>query len=51
MMPREKLAKYGAATLTDLELLLLVIGSGNKQVSARAIAIRSSSCLKKRAVR
>ena len=46
MMPREKLAKYGAATLTDLELLLLVIGSGNKQVSARAIATQILKLLK-----
>ena len=48
MMPREKLAKYGAATLTDLELLLLVIGSGNKQVSARAIAIQILKLLKEK---
>lgn len=48
MMPREKLAKYGAATLTDLELLLLVIGSGNKQVSARAIATQVLKLLKEK---
>lgn len=48
MMPREKLAKYGAATLTDLELLLLVIGSGNKQVSARAIAAQILKLLKEK---
>lgn len=48
MMPREKLAKYGAATLTDLELLLLVIGSGNKQVSARAIATQILKLLKEK---
>ena len=47
-MPREKLAKYGAATLTDLELLLLVIGSGNKQVSARAIATQILKLLKEK---
>lgn len=35
MMPREKLHKNGPENLTDLELLHLLIGSGNKQVSAR----------------
>ena len=39
-MPREKLAKFGAAHLTDLELLRLLIGSGNKQASAEQIARR-----------
>lgn len=48
MMPREKLAKYGAASLTDLELLLLVIGSGNKQVSARTIATQVLKLLKEK---
>ena len=48
MMPREKLAKYGTATLTDLELLLLVIGSGNKQVSARATATQILKLLKEK---
>ena len=48
MMPREKLAKYGAATLTDLELLLLVIGSGNKQVSARVTATQILKLLKEK---
>lgn len=37
-MPREKLEKYGAARLSDVELLRIVIGSGNKQVSAEEIA-------------
>lgn len=40
LMPREKLAKFGAANLTDLELLRLLIGSGNKQASAEQIARR-----------
>lgn len=34
-MPREKLHRNGPENLTDLELLHLLIGSGNKQVSAR----------------
>lgn len=34
LMPREKLAKYGVANLTDLELLRILVGSGNKHVSA-----------------
>lgn len=38
MMPREKLAKYGASNLTDLELLQLLIGSGNKQASTQDVA-------------
>ncbi len=38
MMPREKLAKYGASNLSDLELLRLLIGSGNKQASAQSIS-------------
>lgn len=40
LMPREKLVKFGAAHLTDLELLQLLIGSGNKQASAEQIAKR-----------
>ncbi len=40
LMPREKLVKFGAAHLTDLELLQLLIGSGNKQASAERIAKR-----------
>lgn len=38
LMPREKLAKYGVANLMDVELLHLLIGSGNKQASAEKIA-------------
>ena len=40
LMPREKLVKFGAAHLTDLELLQLLIGSVNKQASAEQIAKR-----------
>ena len=40
LMPREKLARYGVANLTDTELLRLLIGSGNKQASAEQIAKR-----------
>lgn len=36
--PREKLAKFGAAKLSDLELLMAVIGSGNAQASVEQIA-------------
>jgi len=38
--PREKLALYGAARLTDLELLMAIIGSGNKQADVGVIARR-----------
>ncbi len=37
-MPREKLVKYGVGNLSDVELLHLLIGSGNRQVSAAEIA-------------
>ncbi len=46
MMPREKLQKSGPSSLTDLELLCLLIGSGNKQVSARDIAKRLLALLR-----
>ena len=36
--PREKLAHYGTARLSDLELLMAVIGSGNKQADVGKIA-------------
>lgn len=36
--PREKLAKFGSAKLSDLELLMAVIGSGNAQASVEQIA-------------
>ena len=46
MMPREKLAKYGASNLTDLELLQLLIGSGNKQASTQDVAKQILKVLK-----
>ncbi|MGB3009442.1 MAG: DNA repair protein RadC [Candidatus Saccharimonadales bacterium] len=36
--PREKLAKYGAEKLSDLELIMAIIGSGNKQVDVTKIS-------------
>ena len=36
--PREKLAAYGPNRLTDIELLRILIGSGNQQASAPVIA-------------
>ena len=36
--PREKLARYGTARLSDLELLMAVIRSGNKQADVGKIA-------------
>ena len=38
--PREKLALYGVARLSDLELLMAIIGSGNKQADVGVIARR-----------
>ena len=46
MMPREKLAKHGASNLSDAELLHLLIGSGNKQVSAEEISKQILKLLK-----
>ena len=36
--PREKLARYGAARLSDLELLMAIIGSGNARADVGKIA-------------
>ena len=36
--PREKLTRYGAESLSNIELLAIVIGSGNKQRNAMDIA-------------
>ena len=36
--PREKLAKYGVKKLSDLELLMAIIGSGNAQADVSKIA-------------
>lgn len=38
LKPREKLARFGAKRLTDLELLQILIGSGNQLASAKQIA-------------
>lgn len=38
LKPREKLARFGAKRLTDLELLQILIGSGNQLTSAKQIA-------------
>jgi DNA repair protein RadC len=46
MMPREKLVKYGVSNLSDAELLHLLIGSGNKQVSAEEISKQILKLLK-----
>jgi DNA repair protein RadC len=46
MMPREKLIKYGVSKLSDAELLRLLIGSGNKQVSAEEISKQILKLLK-----
>lgn len=36
--PREKLMKMGAKSLTDAELLAIIIGSGNREMSAVALS-------------
>ncbi len=36
--PREKLAKYGSEKLSDLELLMAIIGSGNAQADVMKIS-------------
>ncbi|HIR91300.1 MAG TPA: DNA repair protein RadC [Candidatus Limicola stercorigallinarum] len=46
LMPREKLKQFGAENLTDLELLCILIGSGNQQASAERIAKRLLKLLK-----
>ena len=38
LRPREKLAAKGAASLSDYELLMAIIGSGNKQADVTKIA-------------
>lgn len=48
MMPREKLVKFGASNLSDLELLRVLIGSGNKQVSAQDISKQVLKVLKEK---
>lgn len=46
LMPREKLKRFGAEHLTDIELLRIIIGSGNQQSSADQIARRLLKLLK-----
>ncbi|MDR1779023.1 MAG: DNA repair protein RadC [Clostridiales Family XIII bacterium] len=46
MMPREKLIKFGVNNLNDVELLHLIIGSGNQQVSAEEISKQILKLLK-----
>ena len=46
--PREKLAKYGAEKLSDLELLMAVIGSGVAQADVSKIAHAVLKLLKQR---
>ena len=48
--PREKLAAYGTARLTDLELLMAIIGSGNKQADVGVIALRVLKVLQAKGV-
>lgn len=48
LMPREKLQRYGAAHLTDVELLRILIGSGNQKASADKIARHLLKLLKER---
>lgn len=48
LMPREKLERFGAAHLTDVELLRVLIGSGNKQASSEQIAKRLLKLLEAR---
>lgn len=48
MMPREKLVKFGASNLSDLELLRVLIGSGNKQASAQDISKQILKVLKEK---
>ena len=48
IMPREKLERYGAENLSDLELLRIVIGSGNQNASAEQIARKLLKLLRTR---
>lgn len=48
LKPREKLVKYGAKNLKDIELLNLLIGSGNKQVSVQDISKEILKLLKRK---
>lgn len=46
LLPREKLERFGAERLTDMELLRILIGSGNRQTSAEQISKRLLKLLK-----
>lgn len=46
--PREKLAASGASRLSDLELLMAIIGSGNKQADVGVIARRVLRVMKQK---
>lgn len=48
LMPREKLKRFGAAHLSDVELLRIIIGSGNQKATAEQIAKRLLKLLKER---
>lgn len=49
--PREKLARYGTAQLSDLELLMAIIGSGNARADVGKIAREVLKlCVKKAAM-
>lgn len=47
LMPREKLERFGVEHLTDVELLRIIIGSGNQKSSAEQIARRLLKLLQK----
>lgn len=46
--PREKLARYGAERLSDLELLMAIIGSGNARADVGVIARRVLGLLREK---
>ena len=48
--PREKLARYGTARLSDLELLMAIIGSGNARADVGKIAREVLKILRQKAV-
>ena len=48
LLPREKLKRFGAEHLSDIELLRILIGSGNQQASAEQIAKQLLKLLRER---
>ena len=48
--PREKLARYGTARLSDLELLMAIIGSGNARADVGKIAREVLKIVRQKAV-